>query len=267
MKVLKTPTVSITAGLLVSLIVLARLISVAIEWRAGTDPTLIGFLSDPSRFLFVTLITVLLFCIWFIRGSNNRMVYVFWCLGYSTHYFLYWAGMECFFYTETANRNIYALNWISTTSIIPLLLLCRYRHYMAIYVFAVMIRFDVYKSAAESYFKKLKTTDFEAKLRRGASLWFAVEFCFSSYFTLFGILHSVGPKESLWSVMEDANVPDVFPFYYGALDLITIYFAILIVVNAIRDSKVPDKCSIYSLTEKQKQKLAKGHKPSKFDPF
>lgn len=263
----KTPKIFITAGLLVSLIVLSRLFSVARDWLGGEDPTLLAFLLDPTRFIFAVYISVLLFAIWLVRGSNNRLIYVLWCLGSTMHYFLYWSGMEVFFYTDISERNIYVLNWLSTVCIIPLLFVLRYKSYLVICTIAFMIRFDICKAAAKSYFESLKNTDFECKLRRCASIWFAVEFAFSAYLTLFALLNNVGFADSLGQAIVKSGLPNPFPIYYWILNILTVYFALLILIQSLRDLKIPDWQSASLLSELQRKDMIKGRKPSKFDPF
>lgn len=258
--------VSITIGLFVTLLVMSRILEAILDWQSQNFTTFLSIFSDPEYTIIVIYFTVLMFSIWLIRGPNNKSMYLFWCLGYIMHYYLYWAGLE-FFLLEEGNKNIYVLNWLPAVCVIPLLLLCRYRTYYSIVLIAFMIKFNIWKNWAKHYFEHLNTTDFETKLRRGASLWFVVEFSYAAFQTVTALRIDLGPKDSLWKAMHSHGLYDPYPIYIWTLNLITVYFTILIFVNAIRDFNKPDQRTILSLPDSERRDLIKRYKPSKFDPF
>lgn len=228
---------SIYIGIVVSVALGLQLANHIMSSGVGTELTFTEFFTIPANIFYILLRVCLCMSYWIMNGENNRAYLLCWILGDLLGALIFWNGLQLFLFEQ---KNIYVLNLLALSSIIPLYLFCRYRLLLLFSLYTCLHKIGLFNRWVLKQQRKLKITKVSTHLDRWLTLLVVIELFFAALFTLFSLYFSLSPEESLDHHLQDNNWPNFFDYHLTVLDIWTFASSILLIKLALDDRKYPD---------------------------
>lgn len=228
---------SIFIGILVSLGLGWQLTFLIMTSGVTDRESFTDFISQPTSLLYVALRVLLCFTYWFMRGPNNRTYIICWVVGDLLSSYIFVFGLSWFYYDV---KNIYALNFLSFVSVVPLFLFCRYRLYILVLIFNLLRHFNRISDWCTEKLQRLSITKSITRLDWWLKCLVFIELSIALSLTVFAVVFKLTPTDSIEVFLINNNFPDLFSLQMFLVNTWTFVFIILLIRALLDDRKRPD---------------------------
>ncbi len=239
----------LTLGGLLSIIFGGLLFNQILASNVANYDSFMEFLGDPSNLLFCLLMSMFILASWLMKGGNNRTVLFCWAIMVVFNSLFYYAAYY-FFVNEF--KNIYALCCVGLAASIPFVLVMRYRVVISILLGQYISGKSYFGKSVASNLSLAGTTDFEFDMRVALYSAFVVEFLYSLYMMIYGVLNRVPYHASITEHMQLNNVWTPYNAYFTSLNIIGTVYILVITLHLYREFKDPDAFG-YGMTAEERK--------------
>lgn len=227
----------IIIGAILSSIFCGLLVKQIMAGGVGDSISFREFLSYPENILFCLVMSMFIFASWLMRGINNRAVLFCWAIMYTVHFFIFSNVYDYFYYD---NINIYMLLLSGVSATLPSLIVIRYRVFVTTFLLVIVARAGLFNKQIGYYLRHASGTDFEVNMKMALYTAFSVEFLYSLYMVVYGVLNGIPYFGSITSHLEQNSAWDPYWLYHVLLNLVTVLYILLIGFYIYRDNTNPD---------------------------